>query len=431
MPSDPIWPSIFLLVILLIFYALCTACETALDSISEASRSRLSEETDKRAILLVKLINDPEHFQSGVHLAALAAETVWFIFGLFVLCPLFPLPAAGSAAVSGVILACLLWLFGRAIPRRAALGSPERMGLSLCPFFNILVILLSPITTLFLLLSKGILFLLRIKPERDDIDVSVAEIRAMMDMGQEAGAIEADEKEMIENIFDFNSISAEDVMIHRTDMDLVSLEDTQEEILALIEESGRSRFPVCGEDADDIIGILYTRDFLLNLQRKAPLPLRSLLRPAYFIPESVRADVLFHDMQARAVQMAIVVDEYGGTSGLVTFEDLLEELVGNIYDEFDQKAEQEIIQLEPNLWRIAGSAELETVAEVLNIDLPDEDLADTLGGLIFSCLSVIPEDGSTPEMNICGLHIKVELLTDRRVEWAIVSKLPDEQEADT
>lgn len=428
MPSDPIWPSMFLLIALLLFYALCTACETALDSISEASRSRLSEETDRRSVLLVKIIGDPEHFQSGVHLAALAAETVWFIFGLFVLCPLFPLPPAGTAAVSGVILACLLWLFGRAIPRRAALGSPEKLGLALCPCFNVVVIVLSPITALFLLLAKGILFLLRIKPEKDDIEVSVEEIRAMMDMGQEAGTIEADEKEMIENIFDFNSICAEDVMIHRTDMDLVSLEDTQQEILTLIEESGRSRFPVCGEDADDIIGILYTRDFLLNLQKEEPLPLKSLLRPAYFIPESVRADVLFHDMQARAVQMAIVVDEYGGTSGLVTLEDLLEELVGNIYDEFDQKAEQEIIPLEPNLWRIAGSAELDTVAEALDIDLPDEELADTLGGLVFSCLSVIPEDGSTPEVDTCGLHIKVELLTDRRVEWALVSKLPPEEE---
>ncbi len=431
MPSDPIWPSMILLIFLLVFYALCTACETALDSISEAGRSRLAEETDKRAILLVKTINDPEHFQSGFHLAALAAETAWFIFGLFELCPLVTLPAAGSAAVTGGILACLLWLFGRTIPRRAALGSPERTGLLLCSLFNPLVALLTPITALFLLLSNGILFLLRIKPEKEDLDVSVAEIRAMMDMGQEAGTIEADEKEMIENIFDFNSISAEDVMVHRTDMDLVSLEDTQADILSLIQDSGRSRFPVCGEDADDIVGILYTRDFLLNLQRENPLPLKSLLRPAYFIPESVRADVLFHDMQARAVQMAIVVDEYGGTSGLVTLEDLLEELVGNIYDEFDQKAEQEIVQLEPNLWRVAGSAELETLAQVLDIRLPDEELADTLGGLVFSCLSVIPEDGSMPDVDACGLHIKVEQLTDRRVEWAMVSKLPQEQEPDT
>jgi putative hemolysin len=410
--------------LLLIFYALCTACETALDSINESSRSRLAQRTDKRAVLLSKLVTDPEWFQSGLHLAALAAETVWFLFGLSLLSPQFNLPQPGQWAVSGVILACLLWLFGRSIPRRTAQSKPQQIGLALCPFFNVLVTVLTPITALFVLLSKGILRLLGVRTD-DDPDVSVEEIRAMMDMGQEAGTIEADEKEMIENIFDFNSITAQDVMIHRTDMDLVSLEDSTEDIIALIEESGRSRFPVFGEDSDDIVGILNTRDFLLNLQRSQPKPLSELLRPAYFIPESVPADDLFHDMQARAVQMAIVVDEYGGTGGLVTLEDLLEELVGNIYDEFDQKAEQEILPLEENLWRVSGSASLESLAEALDLPLPEEELPETLGGLVFSSLSVIPEDGTTPEVDAWGLHIQVELISDRRVEWALVSKLPE------
>jgi putative hemolysin len=422
--SDPTLPHILLLLLLLIFYALCTACETALDSINESSRSRLAQRTDKRAILLFKLVTDPEWFQSGLHLAALAAETVWFLFGLSLLSPQFNLPHPGQWAVSGVILACLLWLFGRSIPRRTALSMPLQIGLALCPFFNVLVTVLTPITALFVLLSKGILRLLGVRPD-DDPDVSVEEIRAMMDMGQEAGTIEADEKEMIENIFDFNSITAQDVMIHRTDMDLVSLEDSTEDIIALIEESGRSRFPVFGEDSDDIVGILNTRDFLLNLQRKDPKPLAELVRPAYFIPESVPADDLFHDMQARAVQMAIVVDEYGGTGGLVTLEDLLEELVGNIYDEFDQKAEQEIFPLEENLWRVSGSASLESLAEALDLPLPEEELPETLGGLVFSSLSVIPEDGTTPVVDAWGLHIQVELISDRRVEQALVSKLPE------
>jgi putative hemolysin len=416
-----------LLLLLLIFYALCTACETALDSIGEAARGQLGEQEDRRSVLLAQILNDPEHFQSGLHLAALAAETVWFVCGLFILAPLFPLPTAGRAGVAGAILACFLWLFGRTVPRRAALSKPLEMGLALCPFFNGIVTLLTPLTALFVLLAKGILFLLRIKSDSDDLDVSVAEIRAMVDIGQEAGTIEADEKEMIENIFDFNSITAADVMIHRTDMDLVDLEDSDENILALIRSSGRSRFPVVGEDADDIKGILYTRDFLLNLQLETPQPLAQLLRPAYFIPESVRADVLFHDMQARAVQMAIVVDEYGGTSGLVTLEDLLEEIVGNIYDEYDQQGEQEVIPLEPNLWRVSGSAELETVAELLDLPQPEEEAPETIGGLVFSSLSVIPEDGATPVVEAWGLRIQVELLTDRRVEWALVSKLPEEQ----
>ena len=152
--------------------------------------------------------------------------------------------------------------------------------------------------------------------------------------------------------------------------------------------------------------------------------MKELLWPAYFVPESVRTDALFRDMQSKKVHMAIVVDEYGGTSGLVTMEDLLEEIVGNIYDEFDPQDEQEIIPLGDNLWRVSGSADLEELSEVIGFDLPDEEELDydTLGGLIFSQLSVIPEDGSQVEVDALGLHIKVEKLAERRVEWALVSK---------
>ena len=156
-----------------------------------------------------------------------------------------------------------------------------------------------------------------------------------------------------------------------------------------------------------------------------PQELRALLRPAYFVPETVRADVLFRDMQSKKIHMAVVVDEYGGTSGLVTLEDLLEELVGNIYDEFDPQAEQEIIQLEENLWRVSGSADLEELAEAMDFQLPeDEDRDyDTLGGLVFAQLAVIPEDGSRPVVEALGLRIRVEELCERRVEWALVEKL--------
>ena len=184
-----------------------------------------------------------------------------------------------------------------------------------------------------------------------------------------------------------------------------------------------SRFPVYEEDADDIIGILNTRDWLLNARKASPRPVRELLRPAYFVPESVRTDKLFRDMQSRKIHLSIVVDEYGGTAGLVTMEDLLEEIVGNIYDEFDPQEDQEIIALGDNRWRIAGSAELDDVAEALDMEFPEDEESETLGGLVFAQLNVIPEDGSHPEVELYGLHIRVEELTDRRVEWATVTKL--------
>ena len=198
--------------------------------------------------------------------------------------------------------------------------------------------------------------------------------------------------------------------------------DTADEVFAAIEESGLSRFPVYEEDADDVIGILNVRDFLLNARRPAPKPLRELLRPAYFVPESVRADVLFRDMQSRKVHLSIVVDEYGGTAGLVTMEDLLEEIVGNIYDEFDPQEDQEIIPLGEGRWRIAGGTDLDDVAEALGVEFPEEEESETLGGLVFAQLSVIPEDGSRPEVEAHGLRIQVEELADRRVEWALVSR---------
>ena len=167
-------------------------------------------------------------------------------------------------------------------------------------------------------------------------------------------------------------------------MVMLWVEDTREEILATIRSSGLSRFPVYEENADDIIGILSTREYLLNAQAEAPKPMRELLRPAYFVPESVRTDVLFRDMQSKKVHMSIVVDEYGGTAGLVTMEDLLEEIVGNIYDEFDPQEDQEIIALGDNRWRIAGSAELDDVAEALDMEFPEDEESETLGGLVFA-----------------------------------------------
>lgn len=260
--------------------------------------------------------------------------------------------------------------------------------------------------------------------------VSEDNIKAMVEEGEESGAIQSNEKEFIENVLEFDNITAKDVMIHRTDMVTLPADAEEEEILDAIRQSGLSRFPVYGEDADDIVGILSTRDYLLNFRDPAPKPLEQLLRPAYFVPETVAADVLFRDMQGKKTHLALVVDEYGGTSGLVTLEDLLEELVGNIYDEFDPQEELEIIRLDDNRWRVSGSADLEELAEAMDFPLPDDEERDydTLGGLVFSQLSVIPEDGSRPVVEALGLRIQVEELCERRVEWALVEKLPPELE---
>ena len=267
-------------------------------------------------------------------------------------------------------------------------------------------------------------FLIRLTGHGGD-KVSEEEIMQMVDVGEELGAIQQEEREMIENIFELNDTTAGDVMIHRTDMVLLDLADTPEEILAAIESSGLSRFPVFEKDPDDIIGILNVRDYLLNTQKPEPKALHELLRQPYFVPETVRTDKLFRDMQERKTHMAIVVDEYGGTAGLVTLEDLLEEIVGNIYDEFDPADEQEIIPLSDNRWKIAGGVELEELEEALGLTFPESEEADydTLGGLIFAHLDVIPDDGTQLDLDLEDLKIHVDSIADRRVEWATITKV--------
>lgn len=267
-----------------------------------------------------------------------------------------------------------------------------------------------------------------LKKLRREETVSEDNIMAMVEEGEEAGSIQANEKELIENVFEFDTLTARDLMVHRTDMETLALDDDEQTILDTIRETGLSRFPVYEEDADDIVGILSTRTYLLNFHLPEPKPIRELLRPAYFVPETVPADVLFRDMQAKKFHMALVVDEYGGTSGLVTLEDLLEELVGNIYDEFDPLEEQDIIRLEDGRWRVSGSANLEDLFEAMGRKLPEDDERDydTLGGLVFAQLSVIPDDGSRPVVESLGLRIRVEELYERRVEWALVEELRDE-----
>ena len=436
--DDPLLP-IIVLVILILINAFFAAAEIAVISLSETKLRRQAEEGDKKAKKLLRLMQAPDNFLSAIQIAITLAGFLSSAFAADSFSdPLVrwltedkgftAIPAGTLNTIMVVLITVVLSYFslvlGELVPKRIAMKKTEAVARATVGAVAAVAVVFRPVIWLLSKSTNGVLRLLHIDPKADEEDVSEDEIRMMVDLGEERGAIESSEKELIENIFEFNNTTAEDVMIHRTDMVMVWAEDTGDEVLSTIRASGLSRFPVYEEDADDIIGILNTRDYLLNAQSPRPKSVRELLRPAYFVPESVRTDVLFRDMQSKKVHMAIVVDEYGGTSGLVTMEDLLEEIVGNIYDEFDPQEEKDIEQVGENLWRIAGSCELEKVSEALGVEFPEDEESDTLGGLVFAQLSVIPEDGSQLEVDTCGLHIQVQNFTDRRVEWALVSKLP-------
>ena len=329
------------------------------------------------------------------------------------------LPRLPGLILTMVGLMLMVLLPGRTIPRLWYRLKPRPSRILYC-FVKLITFLFKPIIKL----TRSIYRAFHVDIE--DNGPTEEEILQIVDIGGENGSIEANEREMIQNIFEFNNQRAEDVMTHRTDVTAIWLHENKNVILKTIMDTGLSRYPVYDEDMDDIVGTLNARAYLLNLQRKEERPLRELLRDAYFVPEHVQADVLFRDMQKRKIHMAIVVDEYGGMSGVVTMEDLLEQIVGNIYDEYDPQAENEITQLSEGLWRITGSTSLDDVEEALHVSLTDENEEereyDTLGGLIFNRLGTIPRDGSHPEIDVGQVHIRVEKLNEHRVEVALVRK---------
>ncbi|MGI6115756.1 hemolysin family protein [Luoshenia tenuis] len=439
MSPDPIWSQLLLQVVLIALNAFFAATEIAVISLNENKLRHQAEQGDKKAKQMLRMVQTPAGFlstiQIGITLAgflasAFAAENFSDKLVQFLVkdCGFTVLPEQTLDVISIIVITLILSYFtlvlGEVVPKRVAMKRSEKVARAASGVIHFLSVVMKPIVWLLSVSTNGVLRLMRIDPAEKEEAVTEEEIRLMVDIGQERGTIAADEREMIDNIFEFNNTTAEEIMVHRTDMSVIGLDDTPEDILALIEETGLSRFPVYGEDIDDIRGIVSTRQFLLNQRHENPLPLSKIMRPAYFVPESVRADILFREMQKTKTHLAIVVDEYGGTSGLVTMEDLLEEIVGNIYDEFDPQDVQELQPLAENLWRVSGGIDLETLGEALEMELPTEEEYDTLGGLVFSQLTAIPEDGSRVTVEVAGLHIEVEELIEHRVEWALVSKLP-------
>ena len=435
--DDPIGSQILVQLLLILINAFFAATETSVVSLNENKIRKQADDGDLKAKQLLKMIESPTRFLSTIQVcitlsgflaSAFASDSfAALLVGLFVNAGFTLISPAALHTICVILITLVLSYFmivlGELVPKRVALQNPEKTASFACGTIRVVSKIFSPLVWLLSASTNGVLRLLRINPNEASEEVTEEEIRMMVDMGSETGAIEQDERAMIENIFEFNNTTAADVMVHRMDVVAIHVEDDDQEILKTIRESGLSRFPVYDSDIDDIIGILNTRDFLLNAQAQQPRPLRQLLRDVYMVPETVAADTLFSNMQKQKIHLAVVVDEYGGMSGIVTMEDLLEEIVGNIYDEFDPSEDSEIEKLGENLWRVNGTVELETLAEALGVDLPLDQEYDTLGGMVFSSFSSIPEEGTHPEVTMHGLHIRVESICDHRVEKALVSKV--------
>ena len=336
------------------------------------------------------------------------------------------LPMATLDALAVVLITIVLsyftLVFGELVPKRIAMQRPMQVARLSCGAVSAVATVMRPVVWFLSLSTNAVLKLLHMNAEGEQTAVTEEEIRMMVDLGEERGTIDNVEGEWIDNVFEFGEITVREVMTHVSDLVAVPSDAVQEEVLQIIRESGRSRIPVYGKNIDDILGVLNVREFLLERGAGDETLPAALIRPAYFVPETLRAATLFKDMQQKKRHIAVVVDEYGQTAGIVTMEDLLEEIVGSIYDESDPAEERPVQQLEENLWRAQGSAELDELSDALDMAFPEDADFDTLNGLVFSQLNHIPRDGEMLDVQAYGLDIHVERIARRRVVSALLRK---------
>ena len=428
-------------IILILINAFFAATEIAVISLNANKLRKLEEEGDKLAPKLLHMVEDSSGFLSTIQIAitlsgflgaAFAGDafaeylTAWLL-SLGVGIPASVLDTISLVVVT-IILSYFTLVFGELVPKRIAMQKSMEMARLSCRVVSAIATIAKPVVKLLSLSTNGVLRLLRMRTDVEEEQVTEDEIRMMIDLGNESGSINEDEKELLHNVFDFSDQTVSDVMTHAADVESISVDATREEVLDTIRSTGLSRFPVYGEDESDILGVLNTRDFLVDWVSDGTKSVRDLMRPAYLVPESLSADDLLRDMQIKKIHLAVVLDEYGELAGVITVEDLLEEIVGNIYDEFDPAEPQELEQLGENLWRVSGSLSVEDLAEELDMELPEDEDYDTVGGMLLSCLRTIPEDGSRPLVQIHGLELQAEKVEDHRIRSVLVRKLPDDTE---
>ncbi len=434
---NPLIWQIILQLILLALTGLLSAAEKALVSLNASQLKTDAEHGDRHAAALAELSDEPDRFLSSVELLSRLMALLSGAFAAVQLAPALAGRLSGTAAfrawASGplntltlVLLALLLCFFmvslGIMIPKRIAMEKPYPVAKLVIPPAKALTLLLLPLLWLATGCSALLLRLFGIRHLEISDNATEDEIRMMLDESEEEGLIESTEGEMIDNIFEFNNIQAYDVMTHRVDVETIDIEASRDSITDLIRESGYSRFLVYEQDPDNIIGLLYVKDFFLNQDT----PVRELLKEPLYVPDSVICDDLFRRMQKERIHFAVVTDEYGAFQGIITLEDLIEEIVGNIYDEYDE-SEDYILPNGDGTWLISGRAELKDVEKALGVVFSERDNYNTLSGLILNETEEIPRDGTQFSVDVDGLHIEVLRVCDRRVEETRVSLLPTEE----
>ncbi len=438
---DSIGLMILLQVVLIALNAFFACAEIAVISMNDAKLAHMAAEGDKRAMRLARLTSEPARFLATIQVAitlsgflgsAFAAENfsgvlVDWVVSLGVTNISVEVLDSIAVILITILLSFFTLVFGELVPKQVAMRKAESLALGMSGTISIIATLFKPLVSLLTASTNGCLRLLGIDPNAKDDEVSEEEIRMMVDVGSEKGTIDDAEREFIQNVFEFDDISAGELVTHRTEVIMLDIADDMETWKEIIHNSRHASFPIFEENADNIIGVLKAKEYFRLEDQSRDSVMKHAVRDPYFVPATIKADRLFRNMKKGRRTMAVVLDEYGGMMGVITVKDLIEQLVGDYYAYDDTEEDANIKSIGENTWKIHGSALLEDVSEKLGVTLYCEDF-DTFNGLIFHTLGKVPADGDKFTVEIKNLTVKVAKVQNHMVEVAIVTKKEEKQE---
>jgi len=436
--------SIVILVVLILISGVLSSAEIALSSSNRNKVKMQAEAGDKKAKWLLAAIDEPSNFFATTQLYI---TFIAFFSGAYAASSFTPplmtwieqvgLPISESIAEPLVfifitaILTYVALVFGELVPKRIAMQYAIPFAMRAIVIINALSIIALPVVKGLSFSSKAILRLIGIKGDLPEEDITKEEILMIVETGSEHGHIDESEQDMIENIFDFDKITAADICTHRLDVVALPIDADFKEAIDVLTVENYTRIPVYEESIDNTLGILHSKDmmhYMVNNPDTSDFDIKKLLREPYFVPFSKKTHELLKEMRKKRVYMAIVIDEHGGTLGVVTMEDLVEEIVGSIQDEYDVDELPDIVTIDENTFRIQGTADLEVVQELLNVPLPIDEY-DTLSGFLMGQLGHIPAENEKPEIDFNGLLFKVESVQEKRIATVTVIVTKSDEEA--
>ncbi|MDP4089222.1 MAG: hemolysin family protein [Bacillota bacterium] len=417
--------SLLIILVLVLINAFFAAAEMAIVSVNKNKVNILAEEGNKKALALKRLTEEPSKFLatiqvgitlSGFFASASAATGVSVQLGNFMDKHGIPYSHELAVILITIVLSYITLVLGELYPKRIALQKSEAIAMFVIRPIQFISKFMSPFIRLLSGSTNTLVRLSGIDTDNLEEKFSKEEIRSLIEVGQEHGVINETEKEMINGIFQFDDTLAKEVMTPRTDVFMINIDTPMDKIKLDIIEENFSRIPVYEGDSDNIIGILYIKDFFAEVLTNGieNLELRKLIRPPYFVPETKNIDDLFKELQCTKSHMAILIDEYGGFSGIVTIEDLIEEVMGNIFDEYDE-SEPDIKKLDNNTYLVKGLLPINELNESLNLSLESQDI-DTVGGFVVSLMGSIPTDDENRVIKYENLTFAIEKVSEKRIE---------------